>query len=766
MVTLVFLLVDQMHERYLYMGSTCFVLAACLRPRVRGTVLAAAATILSGLNQSLFLDFHAATNGYHVPSDTVWLRVLAVAHLVFGAVVVQSAWCRAWMHRGPRPFSLEQSGGTGAAERNPLPGRRYASLLRIPRSQPVTRAEALAIAFVSLLGGILGFFYLGNTSAPLSWWRPGAASVQQGQVQGQVQGDHGPVVRRYRLEPPLGPEQGARIVAFFGLGKGHYVFRSTADPRGGVWSTLGRLGHDSVFDAMSWRSLAISPQGHPVTEIEVIFESKSGDTLAVHEMALFTSPALNRAADRVQLLRLDSDASGGVDPFTDEPHAIPERPSFLDEMIFDEVYHARSAWEEIVGVPITETSHPPLGKTLIGLGISLFGMNTLGWRSTGVLASVLSLPLVWFILRTASGCAAAALLAAWFYCFDFLRHTQSRMATLDSIAVLFVLAAMACLLRYASSAQTGQRQRWLWLVSGGVCFGLGLASKWSVLYVAPLLGLLFLFASYHLFARRSAGFLNGVREQLLPDVLLALLSFCVVPLCLYYGAFWLSHGRSGEPCDWVAFWERQISMFRYHSDLQATHPFSSSWWEWPFGLRPLWLYSGSPSPEGVHAAPLVRSIVSMGNPLTWWTGLVAMAWLVFGAARALMSGRDTVQGNKHSDLSGCGKPSLFPALFVLVCALGLYLPWVVAPRKLTFIYHYLPVVPFVMMALSLWITSLAARSGRTGVRHERIWSSAWVLGSAFGVALSFIFYFPVLSGTEVSRHFIDAWLRILPRWDF
>ncbi len=36
----------------------------------------------------------------------------------------------------------------------------------------------------------------------------------------------------------------------------------------------------------------------------------------------------------------------------------------------------------------------------------------------------------------------------------------------------------------------------------------------------------------------------------------------------------------------------QTSMFNYHSGLEATHPYSSSWYQWPTMVRPIWYYSG------------------------------------------------------------------------------------------------------------------------------------------------------------------------------
>ena len=44
-------------------------------------------------------------------------------------------------------------------------------------------------------------------------------------------------------------------------------------------------------------------------------------------------------------------------------------------MYFDEIYHGRTGYEQLHKMPVYETTHPPLGKDLIMVGIALFGMT-------------------------------------------------------------------------------------------------------------------------------------------------------------------------------------------------------------------------------------------------------------------------------------------------------------------------------------------------------------------------------------------------------
>ena len=83
-------------------------------------------------------------------------------------------------------------------------------------------------------------------------------------------------------------------------------------------------------------------------------------------------------------------AGGGV--LFDEQTTVPETISQLNSMYFDEIYHARTGYEQLHKMPVYETTHPPLGKDLIMLGIALFGMTGFGWRFSGTLFGVLLVP--------------------------------------------------------------------------------------------------------------------------------------------------------------------------------------------------------------------------------------------------------------------------------------------------------------------------------------------------------------------------------------
>ena len=63
------------------------------------------------------------------------------------------------------------------------------------------------------------------------------------------------------------------------------------------------------------------------------------------------------------------------------------------------------------------------------------------------------------------------------------------------------------------------------------------------------------------------------------------------------------------------------NMYHYHKTLVATHPFQSSWWQWPVMVKPVWFYMGSDVPAG-----MASTIATFGNPAIWWVGIPAVVF--------------------------------------------------------------------------------------------------------------------------------------------
>jgi dolichyl-phosphate-mannose--protein O-mannosyl transferase len=92
-----------------------------------------------------------------------------------------------------------------------------------------------------------------------------------------------------------------------------------------------------------------------------------------------------------------------------------------------------------------------------------------------------------------------------------------------------------------------------------------------------------------------------------------------------------------------------------------------------------------------------------------------------------------------------------PAI-LLLGALVQYLPWVTVHR-VVFLYHYLPVVPFLAIALAWWVVV-----GLRGHRYARL----IVPGVAVAAVAFFLLGLPLLEGWRVGQSYLDGMRNVFP----
>ena len=205
--------------------------------------------------------------------------------------------------------------------------------------------------------------------------------------------------------------------------------------------------------------------------------------------------------------------------------------------------------------------------------------------------------------------------------------------------------------------------------------------------------------------------------------------FVALPLIVYFASyipyFWREGGFS--LAEW---WQCQVSMYRYHSTLVATHPYESRWYTWPFSVRPVWYYLASGLPQGLRG-----TIAALGNLPVWLAALAGLGWAFWRQ----LSGR------------GNGATGAVTVLF-----LTQFLPWVLVSRC-TFLYHYFPSLWFAVAALALAAANLYERRPALARRL--------CIGIAAAAGVFFVCYYPVISGLPVAEPYVNA-LRILPSWMF
>ena len=556
---------------------------------------------------------------------------------------------------------------------------------RLPSASPKRGGRGLDALWLLLITGVYAFAAftdLGDTAAPQSFVPMAGQSAVFG------------------LE-----ERPAELMLYTGVGMGGY--RIEISDNGTDYAPLTEDFTQDHVAVLKWHSLPLETEGEGACYVrlscshgepwlgEVVFRDAEGAALPV---------------------------GASIRELADEQELAPERYSLDNSTYFDEIYHARTALEHIEGLWPYEISHPPLGKILMGLGIRLFGMTPFGWRFTGTLFGVLMLPLMYAFLKKLFGGGAVPALGTAVFAADFMHFVQTRIATIDTYGVFFIL-----LMYYFMYIWLSEDRLWA-LALAGVSFGLGAASKWICLYAGAGLGVLWLLYWLRRFLRREEG--EKVFPAFAKNAAFCLLFFVAVPGLIYYLAY-LPYGaaRQAQPFTkeyWDIVWSNQIYMFTYHSQLVATHPYASRWYEWMLNIRPILYYMETgPAGERIRIAAFL-------NPALCWGGLLALFVLLYTA----IFRRDKTAG------------------FLLIGYLAQLLPWVFIDR-LTFAYHYFPSSVFLVLALG-YVFALM-RDGR----RRWLWYAG---GFALVSAALFALFYPELSAHAVDAGFADRAIRWLPTW--
>ena len=548
------------------------------------------------------------------------------------------------------------------------------------------RRDALILALITLLYALVAFWNLGNTRSPESFVPMEGRSVV--------------------LTLPEGAEA-ETLQLFPGVGIGGYAIETSPD--GEHFTELTRFEQNHVA-VLKWDSLPLADALRPIRYLRIACTNGN---------PWLGEVAVRDVADA--LLPLQSEAPELID----EGDTVPERSDFMNSSYFDEIYHARTAWEHLHGVWPYEISHPPLGKEILSLGILLFGMTPFGWRFSGTLFGVLMLPVMYLLLKRLFGGRWVPALGTIVFATDFMHFVQTRIATIDTYGVFFILLMYYFLLLWLE-----EESPWA-LALCGLSFGLGAASKWTGLYAGA--GLAVLWAA-HWVRRAREHAAQKRRGSLFPAFLknvgLCLLVFIALPCLIYYLSY-LPYGKAlGQPLFSRAYLktvlDNQRFMFTYHAGIVAEHPYSSRWYQWLLDIRPI-LYYLEYFSDGRRI-----SIAAFLNPALCWGGFLSLFVLLYTA----IFRRDR------------------RAAFLLVGYLAQLLPWVFISR-LTFAYHYFPSSVFLVLALG-YVFALYRENKPDWLR--------WAIPFAAVSLLLFVMFYPVLAGTPVDNVSASRLLAWFPTW--
>jgi len=449
--------------------------------------------------------------------------------------------------------------------------------------------------------------------------------------------------------------------------------------------------------------------------------------------------------------------------------------------VFDERYFADAACRDLSGQDYLDPE-PPLGKLLIAAGIEVgslwlrypqqpspfagppcrpqpAGYGTWGWRLASLAFGVGLVALIYLLAMSLWPSRVFATLAAVLVTFDGLEFVQSRLAMLDIFPVFFAVLALL-MLQVHRRAQTSAGW-WISAATLGLAIGLGVASKWTALAawgvaVVVLAGGWVLdrvsinAGSWH---SGTAGAESRIRPGPLRSIdrVSVYTGFLIILPAIVYV---LSYARyvmvahaipvtapgscdfsqvavvssALDPGHWLqTVFRHDRWAYAYHLCETRIDPRGSPWFSWPLMLHPATYRSAVVYNAGGEQLSVLWDL---GNPALWWAAIPALIYCA---------------------LSGIRSARLTPA-FIALAYLAAWLPFAFVPRGL-YLYHMLGALPYMALAVAYAFTRLS--DGRLDLvnRHWRLTIPGGRVTVAYllVVVATFIFFYPLWTGTPVSR---------------
>ncbi|NLX82397.1 MAG: phospholipid carrier-dependent glycosyltransferase [Clostridiales bacterium] len=749
-----------MHERYLFLAVALLTLSYVQKPDRRVLALLLTVTALCFLNSGIALDRGMRIGGSMgnldapsagLKSDSAWLEYsLSFLSLPLASYAIYLGLV----------FSKKDVLVKSIAPSDKLTNlnlkTRYAFLKKREQVK-FDRKDALIIIGVTLVYSIIALVNLGSTKAPQTHWM---STVDQPQA-----------------VLDLGEVKHFKLMLYGGIHWQDSEFEVEISEDGEDYTSYPyQMTHGTLF---AWRYLSFPYVDYKgVTQYDGNPRELTGRYVRISNMSarLTLFEVVAQDFDTGENIPFVS-ASAGANALIDEQDTVHGRPTWFNSMYFDEIYHARTGFEQrnaLLGEEpdqIYETSHPPLGKVFITFSTMIFGMTPFGWRFAGALAGILMLPGMYLLGKQLTRRRGLGLFAMLLMTFDFMHFTQTRIATIDSFVTLFIIYSYFFMIRYImmDHLRVRLKSKLLPLFLSGLMMGLGVASKWTGIYAGIGLAVLFFgslaqnilsgFACKRLTAdefdsldaeeaKTAQAFGQGFIHDAVLTCLWCLLFFVAVPIVIYYLSYIPVYIASPGGVTIQKIIRNNISMFDYHSEpgRGADHQYYSPWHSWPIIKKPMYYYSGGV----INGTSSV--IWAFGNPLVWWGGLLALVMTAFYALYERLSVNKRLIAYDKGELLSLSYDRR--PLILLLAFLAQYLPWVLVPRG-TYIYHYFPSVPFIILCMTLMMEYL--------YQWHKQAAKVTCITLVIIAGVLFIAFFPYISGVRVSTAWLEA-MRWLPNW--
>lgn len=548
-------------------------------------------------------------------------------------------------------------------------------------SRKITKKDVILMLIITLVYAIVSFINLGTFTNPQTFWKT------------EYVGDS----ITFKIEQ--GTTDISNIRFYSGTDFGDYSLYVSYD--GINYADPLIINTDKVF---AWQDFGLTGN------FEYIKIVGHEEGIYLGEMALYDE--LN---NKLKLTPLDENSKLVLD----EQDTVPEEISYLNSAYFDEIYFARTAYEHQHNLPIYEWTHPPLGKLLMAIPMLFMGMTTFAYRLMGNIAGILMIPTIYVFAKMLFKNSKYAVLAAIIMAADGMHFVQSRLGTADGFLVLFIMLEYLFMYRYIISEDKPLKKRLWSLFWSGLFMGLAIATKWTGVFAALGLAIVFFFnLALKIFVEKK----KWCKENTI-TILSCLGFFVLIPLAIYllsYIPYYIVENAYIK--DLKTFIEWQQYMYNYHNNLVATHPYSSMWYTWPITKQSILYWVGTTN-EGA-----ITRIALLGNPAIWWFSIPCIIYTVISAVK-----------NRR-----------FECWFLIIPIISMIASYVGIDR-IMFLYHYFPILPFVMLTIVAFMKWLC----------EKTKIDIFIYIFVAVIIIVFIKFYPIYSGFPTSAEYIKdlQWLK-------
>lgn len=420
--------------------------------------------------------------------------------------------------------------------------------------------------------------------------------------------------------------------------------------------------------------------------------------------------------------------------------------SYPSQTVFDEVHFGKFVSAYFTHEYYFDI-HPPLGKLLIAAWAKLmsftpdFDFDHIGEAAApqlfftlrflpALFGSLFVMLFAWFaFLATKS--RQIALIAGTIVLLDNAFLVQSKIIAIDIFLFFFEILTLCFFLLYQKEKSFSKRW-FVFLALAGISFGLTVSVKWTGL---AAIGIIFILLAAKILSQKTSDWLSPdgyplpdlphgyekksiiknhnkaatmlkIKEAIAAAIVIPVLAFSVylIPFYIHFSLLYksgpgnafmsasfqneLKEGRKNieNPLSfWEKFKELNITMYTANSGLTATHPFGSTWTQWPFDKKPIYYWYQAPTEEN---GGKIGKIYFLGNPAIWY--------LAFGAIIFTLL----------SMVSKKERRNITPLTGILIIAYFANLLPFIGIKRVAFLYHYLPSIVYAILLLSIYLEKI------------------------------------------------------------